>query len=92
MKKQVYNFSAGPCLLPKEVYDKCAAEMHDWNGTGLSVMEMSHRSPDFVKISEAAKSNLRKFLSVPDNFKIFFFQGGATMQYAAMVKNLMKEG
>mmetsp|Transcript_13075 Transcript_13075/g.20307 ORF Transcript_13075/g.20307 Transcript_13075/m.20307 type:complete len:279 (+) Transcript_13075:23-859(+) len=88
----IYNFSAGPCLLPKEVYDTCAKEMHDWHGTGLSVMEMSHRSPEFVSISEKAKADLRKFLSIPENFKIFFFQGGASLQYASIVKNLLKDG
>ena len=66
--------------------------MLDWHGTGLSVMEMSHRSPEFVSISESAKNDLRKFLEIPDNFKVFFFQGGATMQYAAIVKNLLKPG
>jgi phosphoserine aminotransferase len=64
--------------------------MHDWHGTGLSVLEMSHRSPEFTGISNKAKADLRKFLSIPDNFKIFFFQGGATMQYAAVIKNLLK--
>lgn len=64
--------------------------MFDWHDTGISVMEMSHRSKEFVSISEQAKSDLRKFLSIPSNFKIFFFQGGATMQYSAVIKNLLK--
>lgn len=64
--------------------------MMNYQGTGLSVMEMSHRSKEFVAISERAKSDLRQFLSIPNNFKIFFFQGGASMQYAAMIKNLLK--
>lgn len=88
----VYNFSAGPCVLPKEVFSKCAQEMMNYNGTGLCVMEMSHRSKEFVNISETAKEDLRTFLQIPDNFKVFFFQGGASLQYAAIIKNLMKDG
>ena len=72
-KKTVYNFSAGPCCLPKEVLKKAQEEMLDWNGTGLSVMEMSHRGKHFVSIAEKAKEDLRKLLSIPDNFTIFFF-------------------
>lgn len=88
----VYNFSAGPCVLPKEVFSKCAQEMMNYNGTGLCVMEMSHRSKEFVNISETAKEDLRTFLQIPYNFKVFFFQGGASLQYAAIIKNLMKDG
>jgi phosphoserine aminotransferase len=87
----IYNFSAGPCCLPREVLNQCQEEMLDWQGSGVSVMEMSHRSEEFVSISEHAKSEVRKFLNVPNNYKIFFFQGGATLQYAAIVKNLLKE-
>jgi len=76
---QIFNFSAGPCILPKEVFKTCAEEMMDYNGTGLSVMEMSHRSKEFVAISEKAKSDLRQFLQIPTNYKIFFFQGGASL-------------
>jgi len=84
--KQIFNFSAGPCLLPKQVYDTSASEMHNWHETGISVMEMSHRSPEFVSISEKAKDDLRQFLQIPTNFKVFFFQGGASLQYAAIIK------
>jgi len=73
----VFNFSAGPCVLPKEVLKRAQAEMLDWHGTGLSVMEMSHRGKPFVEISEGAKTNLRKLMNIPDDFTIFFFQGGA---------------
>jgi phosphoserine aminotransferase len=69
----VYNFSAGPCVLPKQVLSKCAEEMMNYNGTGLSVMEISHRSKDFIDISERAKGDLRTFLKIPNNFKIFMF-------------------
>lgn len=65
MNKQIYNFSAGPCLLPKTVLQQCSEEMLNWHGTGLSVMEMSHRSPEFVSISEKAKKDLRDFLEIP---------------------------
>ena len=64
--------------------------MLDYKGLGISVLEMSHRSPEFTELSNKAKSDLREFLDIPDNFEIFFFQGGATMQYAAVVKNLLK--
>jgi len=63
--------------------------MLDWHGTGLSVMEMSHRSPEFISITNKAKDGLRELLSVPNNFKIMFIQGGASMQYASVVKNLL---
>jgi phosphoserine aminotransferase len=74
-----YNFSAGPSVLPREVLEQCRDQMLDYNGQGISVMEMSHRSKEFVEISEKAKSDLREFLSIPDNFEILFCQGGATM-------------
>ena len=64
--------------------------MCDWNGTGLSVMELSHRSHEFSMISEKAKNDLREFLQIPLHYKIFFFQGGASMQYGAIIKNLLK--
>ena len=73
LKNTVYNFSAGPCILPKEVFQQAADEMLDYHGTGISVLEMSHRSPEFAEISRKAKEDLRKFLEIPDNFEIFFF-------------------
>ena len=72
-KKTIHNFSAGPCVLPKEVLQKAQSELLDWNGTGVSVMEMSHRGASFVSIAEKAKADLRKLLNIPDNFTIFFF-------------------
>ena len=78
-KKQVWNFSAGPCILPKEVLAKAAEEMMDWHGTGLSVMEMSHRGKAYVEIAENARDSLRKLMEVPDTHQIFFFQGGASL-------------
>lgn len=72
-KKLIYNFSAGPCCLPKEVLQKAQSELLDWNGTGVSVMEMSHRGKSFVSIAEKAKSDLKTLLSIPDNYTIFFF-------------------
>ena len=76
--KTVYNFSAGPCVLPKEVLRRAQAELLDWHGSGLSVMEMSHRGKFFCEIAETAKANLRKLLSIPEDCTIFFFQGGAS--------------
>jgi phosphoserine aminotransferase len=81
---KVHNFSAGPCCLPQEVLKKSQEELLSWNGTGLSVMEMSHRSKAFCSIAEKAKTDLRTLLSIPDNFEIFFFSGGATLQFTAI--------
>jgi phosphoserine aminotransferase len=91
-KKQVWNFSAGPCVLPKEVLQRAADEMLDWHGTGLSVMEMSHRGKAFVEIAEKTRDDLRKLLEVPDTHQIFFFAGGASMQFSAIWYNLATEG
>ena len=88
--KTIHNFSAGPCCLPKPVLEKAQADLVSWNGTGVSVMEMSHRSKSFVSIAENAEKNLRTLLKIPDNFKIFFFQGGASLQFSAIPLNLMR--
>ena len=77
-ERTVYNFSAGPCVLPREVLKQAQDETLNWHGSGVSVMEMSHRSKEFFEISEQAEKDLRDLLSVPKNFKIFFFQGGAS--------------
>ena len=87
-KKTIHNFSAGPCCLPKEVLQKAQEELLDWNGTGVSVMEMSHRGKSFVSIAEKAKADLTTLLKIPDNFTIFFFQGGASLQFSAIPLNL----
>ena len=76
--REVYNFSAGPCCLPKVVLDKAAEEMLNFRGSGQSVLELSHRQDEFRYISQHTKNEIKKFLNVPDNFKILLQQGGAT--------------
>ena len=87
---RVYNFSAGPAGLPEEVLREVAAEMMDYNGTGMSVMEMSHRSAAFEEIIESAEKDLRELMGIPDNYKVLFLQGGASLQFAMIPMNLMK--
>ena len=87
---RVYNFSAGPAVLPEEVLREAAAEMLDYRGTGMSVMEMSHRSKPFQKIIDDAEANLRELMNIPQNYKVLFLQGGAYQQFAAIPMNLMK--
>ena len=86
---RVYNFSAGPAVLPEEVLKQAASEMLDYEGTGMSVMEMSHRSAAFTKIITEAEQDLRELLSIPDNYKVLFLQGGASSQFAMVPMNLM---
>ena len=86
---QIYNFSAGPAVLPKEVLEQAAAEMLDWHGSGMSVMEMSHRGPEFISIYEAAQRDLRELLAVPANYKILFLQGGGLGENAIVPLNLV---
>lgn len=88
---RVYNFSAGPATLPVEVLEKAQAEMLDWQGAGLSVMEMSHRGSAFVSIAEDATARLRRLLDVPEDYSVLFLQGGAAGQFAAVPLNLMGE-
>ncbi|MCB7303710.1 3-phosphoserine/phosphohydroxythreonine transaminase [Bariatricus massiliensis] len=88
--KRVYNFSAGPAVLPVEVLEEAAAEMLDYQGTGMSVMEMSHRSKAFEGIITEAEQDLRDLLNIPDNYKVLFLQGGASQQFAEIPMNLMK--
>ncbi len=85
---RVYNFSAGPAVLPEEVFKEVADEMMDYNGTGMSVMEMSHRSKAFENI--IAEKDLRELMNIPDNYKVLFLQGGASQQFAMIPMNLMK--
>ena len=87
---RVYNFSAGPAVLPEEVLKEAAAEMLDYNGTGMSVMEMSHRSKAFEEIIQTAEKDLRDLMNIPDNYKVLFLQGGASQQFAMIPMNLMK--
>jgi phosphoserine aminotransferase len=87
-----YNFYAGPAILPFEVMKKAQEELLDFNGIGLSVMEISHRSKDFTKVIETAEEKVRTLLGVPDNYSVMFLQGGATMQFAMIPMNLLKGG
>ncbi|MCD7727363.1 MAG: 3-phosphoserine/phosphohydroxythreonine transaminase [Ruminococcus sp.] len=87
---RVYNFSAGPAVLPEEVLKEAADEMLDYKGCGMSVMEMSHRSKVFDQIIKEAEADLRELMNIPDNYKVLFLQGGASMQFAAVPMNLMK--
>jgi len=87
--ERVYNFSAGPSMLPLSVLKKAAAEMVCYGESGMSVMEMSHRSPDYEKIIADAEALLRKVMNIPDNYKVLFLQGGASTQFAAVPLNLL---
>ena len=87
---RVYNFSAGPAVLPEEVLKEAAAEMLDYKGCGMSVMEMSHRSSVFQEIIETAEADIRDLMQIPDNYKVLFLQGGASQQFAMIPMNLMK--
>ncbi len=87
---RVCNFSAGPAVLPEEVLKEAQAEMLDYNGTGMSVMEMSHRSKAFDQIIQEAEKDLRDLMHIPDNYKVLFLQGGASLQFAMIPMNLMK--
>ena len=89
---RVYNFSAGPAVLPEEVLTEAAAEMLDYRGTGMSVMEMSHRSKAYQAIIDEAEADLRDLMNIPDNYKVLFLQGGASQQFAMIPMNLMKNG
>ncbi|MBR4059768.1 MAG: 3-phosphoserine/phosphohydroxythreonine transaminase [Lachnospiraceae bacterium] len=89
---RVYNFSAGPAVLPEEVLKEAAAEMLDYKGSGMSVMEMSHRSKVYDNIIKEAEADLRDLMNIPDNYKVLFLQGGASQQFAMIPMNLMKNG
>ncbi|MBR2086688.1 MAG: 3-phosphoserine/phosphohydroxythreonine transaminase [Oscillospiraceae bacterium] len=89
---RVYNFSAGPAVLPEEVLQECAAEMMDYKGCGMSVMEMSHRSKVYDQIIKEAEADLRDLMNIPDNYKVIFLQGGASLVFAEVPMNLMKNG
>src|SRR5512144_491109 len=87
---RVFNFSAGPAVLPEAVLQRAAAEMLDWHGSGMSVMEMSHRGKEFVAIAERAEADLRELLAIPAGYKVLFLQGGATLQFAMVPLNLLR--
>ena len=84
----IYNFAAGPAVLPAPVLRQAQEELPDWHGTGMSVMEMSHRGSDFISISESAEARLRELMAVPDDYRVLFLQGGATGQFSAVPMNL----
>ncbi|RJQ52527.1 MAG: 3-phosphoserine/phosphohydroxythreonine transaminase [Nitrospiraceae bacterium] len=87
---RIFNFSAGPAMLPVEVLEQAATEMTDWHSSGMSVMEMSHRGKEFVSIAEKAEADLREIMAVPLNYKVLFLQGGASSQFAMAPMNLLK--
>src|SRR3954469_18981332 len=87
---RIFNFSAGPAVLPAEVLSRAGDEMLDWRGSGMGVMEMSHRGKEFISIYEEAERDLRELLAVPKNYRILFLQGGATLQFAQIPMNLLR--
>ena len=89
---RIYNFSAGPAMLPEEVLKEAAADMMDYHGCGMSVMEMSHRSKVYQQIIDEAEADLRKLIGIPDNYKVLFMQGGATLGFAMIPMNFMFKG
>ena len=88
---RLFNFSAGPAALPEEVLQQAAAELVDWHGSGQSVMEMSHRGPDYMGIHAQAQADLRELLQIPDHYRVLFLQGGATLQFSMVPLNLLRE-
>ena len=88
---RVFNFAAGPAVLPEPVLQQAAQEMLDWHGSGMSVMEMSHRGKEFISIAEQAEADFRELLAIPANYKVLFVQGGATLQFAAVPLNLLRD-
>lgn len=89
---RAYNFCAGPAALPTAVLERAQTELADWHARGLSIMEMSHRSADFVAVAEKAEADLRSLLSIPENYKVLFLQGGASLQFSAIPLNLLGAG
>lgn len=87
--ERIHNFSAGPAILPREVLEQASDELMNWHGCGMSVMEMSHRGKEFSSILEAVEVDLRDLMALPDNYKVLFLQGGATLQFAQVPLNLM---
>ncbi len=88
---QIYNFSAGPAVLPESVLLKVKEEMLDWNGSGMSVMEMSHRGPEFMSIAEGAEASLRRLMGISQDYSVLFLQGGATLQFSQLLLNLVPD-
>jgi phosphoserine aminotransferase len=90
--KRVYNFSPGPAMLPEAVLLRAQSELLDWRGSGMSVMEVSHRGTDFIEFAAQSERDLRELLAIPDNYKVLFLQGGATLQFAAVPLNIAPAG
>ena len=90
--KRVFNFNAGPAVLPLEVLEQAQAELIDFKGTGMSVMEISHRSKEFEAVIQTAEADLRELLGIPANYKMMFLQGGASLQFAMLPMNLRAAG
>ena len=89
MEGRVYNFSAGPCCLPLEVLKQAQADMLNFGGTGMSIMEISHRNKEYAKVWNNARAGFRKLLGIPENYQIFFMQGGASLQFAGIPMNFL---
>ena len=89
---RAYNFCAGPAALPTAVLERAQTELADWHGRGLSIMEMSHRSDDFVGVAEKAEADSRTLLDIPSDYKVLFLQGGASLQFSAIPLNLLGAG
>src|SRR3954462_2860128 len=87
---RIFNFSAGPAMLPAEVLSRAGDEILDWHGSGMSVMEMSHRRKEFVGVAAGPQKDLRELLAIPGNYKVLFLQGGATLQFAQVPMNLLR--
>src|SRR4051812_47077481 len=85
-----FNFSAGPAVLPEDVLKQAGDELLDFRGTGVSVMEMSHRSKEFIAVAERAEADLRELLAIPKNYKVLFLSGGATLQFGMVPMNLLR--
>ena len=90
--RRIYNFSAGPAMVPDAVLERARDELLDWRGSGMSVMEVSHRGTDFVELAARSEADLRELLAVPENYRVLFLAGGATLQFAAVPLNLAPEG
>jgi phosphoserine aminotransferase len=89
LMRQIFNFSAGPAMLPEEVLLQAQAEMLDWHGTGISIMELGHRGPDFKQVADQAESDLRELMAIPDHYHVVFLAGGASTQFAMVPLNLL---
>ncbi len=89
---RAYNFSAGPAMLPTAVIERAQQEMLDWNGSGMSVMEMSHRGKEYTAVHEEAIANIKTLLKLPDNYSVLFMTGGATSQFSLIPMNLLGAG